>query len=223
MWVFAAMSPRSIRLASDYLLLRRQQRHAADRPQIQPQRIEARLDRQVELGFARRRRGAGLRRLLPGLGDRLDLSVLCDDRTAVCTDHVDAVLVEVGMEVSHLFLGDLHLLEARGDLGKRQEALLLTLANEPSELLHLHDGGALGQQNVDRQPSILRSRRFRSARSPGSPTLFSPTISQALPTATRCPSRLAGPWFPSTVRGGLQHKCGVIPQNRPYQSPVGRE
>src|SRR5262249_32644162 len=99
---------------------------------------------------------------------RLRLAVLRDDRTAVCTDYVDAVLVEVRVEVSHLFLGDLHLLEARGDLGERQKALLMTFANEPSELLHLNDGGLLRQQNLDRQPSILRSRRFRPPRCPGS-------------------------------------------------------
>ena len=46
---------------------------------------------------------------------------------------------------------------------------------------------------------------------PGRPH-SSPQHLPALPTATRCRSRLAGPWFPSTVRGGLQHKCGVIPQ-----------
>ena len=46
---FAAMSPRSIRFASVHLLVGGEQIHAADRAQIEPQRIKARLDGEIEL------------------------------------------------------------------------------------------------------------------------------------------------------------------------------
>jgi hypothetical protein len=88
--VAALDSPRQLDL-----LLGVEQLDPPDRAQIEPQRVEARLDREIELGLLR---SAGLRlRLLVG-GD------------AVLGEDVDPVLDQVGVEVANLLLGDLDLL-----------------------------------------------------------------------------------------------------------------
>src|SRR4051794_40138190 len=88
------------------LLLGGQQRHAPDRAQVQAQRVEARLDREVDLGFLRRL-GPGL---LARLGGGFDLVDLGRRGLAVGADDVDALLVQVLMQLPDLLLGDFDLL-----------------------------------------------------------------------------------------------------------------
>ena len=82
-----------------------QQVDPADRPQVEPQRVEARFDRQVEFLFLRR---------VPARSPPPRCCFVGAD--AVLGDHVDAVLDQVRVELRHLLLGDLHLLERRRDL-----------------------------------------------------------------------------------------------------------
>src|SRR3954454_6487868 len=118
------------------LLLRRQERHAPDRAQVEAQRVEARLDREVDLRLLRRL-AAGL---LARLGGRLDLVHLGGRRLAVGADHVDALLVQVLMELLDLLLGDLDLLEGGRDLLEGERTALLAFGDQLTEVVHLPDG-----------------------------------------------------------------------------------
>ena len=80
-----------------HLLLGRQQRDAADGAQVQAQRVERGLDRQVEL-----RPLLGGRRVRRGIAGALE--------------HVDAVIEQVRMQVLDLLLRDLDLFEHGRDL-----------------------------------------------------------------------------------------------------------
>ena len=143
MCCLAAMSPRSMRLASSDLLLGAQQRHAADRAQVQAQRVEARLDRQVDLGrFSSSRRArsplglivrlAVLRRPLASSGSSPPRSsvrlarvesppwrsagVACERIGPLARlDDLDAVLLEVAEQLVGLLARELGLLERSGD------------------------------------------------------------------------------------------------------------
>ncbi len=86
-----------MRLASDDLLLGGQQRDAADGAQVEAQRVERGLDREVEL-----RPLVGGRRIRRGIAGALE--------------HVDAVIEEIRMQVFDLLLRDLDLFEHGGDL-----------------------------------------------------------------------------------------------------------
>ena len=78
------------------LLLGRQQLDAADRAQVEAQRVEARLDREVDLGLLGRRPRRAARR-----SARASTFPFSDGRgLAVGTDDVDAVLVEVGVQLA---------------------------------------------------------------------------------------------------------------------------
>src|SRR5207244_11092243 len=113
---------------------------AADRAQVEAQRVEARLDSEVELGLLRLPRLVALLRLLVG-GE------------AVLGDDVDAVLDQVGVEVMHLLLGDLDLLKRPGDLLEGQVAALAALADERPKLLRVLEGKVavqLGRSSVRR-------------------------------------------------------------------------
>src|SRR5204862_1366840 len=81
-----------------------------------------------------------------GPGRSLDLPVLRGGGFAVGADHVDSVLLQIRMELSHLFLGDLDLLEALRDLLEGQEAALLALADKGSKLLDLSDRSFIREQ-----------------------------------------------------------------------------
>ena len=50
------------------------------------------------------------------------------------------------MQLLHLLLGDLHLLEARLDLREGQEAALLTLGDQRSQLVELRDRSLIRQK-----------------------------------------------------------------------------
>ena len=97
----------------------------ADRAQVETKRVEARLDREVELRLLRRL--ALLRLLLLVSGD----PVLADD--------VDAVVDQVGVKAPDLLLGDLDLLERRGDLLESQETLVLALRDQRADLLEIDE------------------------------------------------------------------------------------
>ena len=93
------------------LLVGGEQLDPADRAQVEAQRVEARLDRQVELGLLRAARLRLALRLLVG-GE------------PVLGDHVDAVLDQVGVQALDLLLGDLDLLERLRDLLEGEIAAL---------------------------------------------------------------------------------------------------
>ena len=152
MWRLAAMSPRSMRLASSISSVGGEQVDAADRAQVEAQRVEARLDSQVELGLLRLPRLVALLRLLVG-GE------------AVLGDDVDAVLDQVGVEVLHLLLGDLDLLERPGDLLEGQVAALAALGDERPKLVRVLEGKVAVQ---------LRS-------CPRAGVLFAPAVCSRLP------------------------------------------
>ena len=169
-WRLATMSPRSIRFASSISCSRGQQLDPADRAQVEAQRVEARLDRQVELGLLRLPRLARLLRLLVG-GD------------AVLGDHVDAVLDQVGVQVADLLLGDLDLLERGGDLLEGQVAALAPLGDQRAQLLGVRKrgspfepGGRLLAAVACRRP---RRHRRRSAEPSPSQTLPAPSSPRA--------------------------------------------
>ena len=107
------------------LLARAEQRHAADLPQVEAQRVEARLDGQV------------------------DLKLLTFDRllgdTTLGLMQLNPVLDEIGVEVLDLLLGDLNLDQCGGNLADQEEAPLLA---DLHELLELVD---LGQLDIDGQ------------------------------------------------------------------------
>ena len=83
------------------LAVGREQLHLADRAQVEPQRIQAGLDRQVDLGLARVRRI--LRRAGLGLRGRHGLAFSRDD--------LDPLVQQIRVQLRDLLLGDLHLFQ----------------------------------------------------------------------------------------------------------------
>ncbi len=119
----AALDP----LGEEDLLVRREQLDAPDRPQVEPQRVQARLDRQVDLGLARGRLGA--------VPVDLDQS----GRAIVAGDDLHAVFLQVGVELEDLLLGELDLLERRRDLLEGEVAALLADGHEPAHLIYFEE------------------------------------------------------------------------------------
>ena len=63
------------------------------------------------------------------------------------------------MQLPDLLLGDLYLFQAGRDLLERQKALLLPFGDQAPKLLHLEDGGLVGQQYLSLgAQAIPRSR-----------------------------------------------------------------
>ena len=135
-----------------------EQLDAADRPQVETQGVERRLDRQVDLRLARRVRGL---RLLPA-SCRLEAATLGGRQLAIGADDVDPFAFQVRMQLRDLFLRDLHLFKRGGDLLERQEATLLTLGDQRTELVDLRDGRVARQQCIGLccQTLIFRDERF---------------------------------------------------------------
>jgi len=140
------------------LELRRQQRHAADRAQVQPQRIERRLDGEVELGLLGDL-GRAVDGRLAGLGRGLDLRALRLRVAAVGADDVDALLRQEQVQLAKLLLGDIDLLERRRDVVERQKAALLALRDQGPKLIQFMDGRLVSQQNF----RLDRSAPLRAA------------------------------------------------------------
>jgi hypothetical protein len=148
-------------LGERHLLLGGQQRDAADRPQVEPQRVQRRLDGEVDLrllaGFGRRRW-----RLALG-GDGFGAAALGRDGLAVRRDDRDPLLIEMRVELRQLLLRDLDLFERGGDLLDGEEPALLPFVDERSELVELRDGCLVSKQNVglgaQPDPCGRRSRR----------------------------------------------------------------
>ena len=92
------------------LLAGGEQRHATDLTQVEAQRVEARLDGQVDLG-------------LLALNDLLR-------NAALGLVQLDAVLDEIGVEILDLLFGDLDLLQRRGNLADQKEPALLADVDE---------------------------------------------------------------------------------------------
>ena len=135
----AALDP----LGQRDFLLRGEQLHAPDRAQVQPQGVQARLDREVDLGLPRR---VGV--LLPaGLGP-LEAAALADRGPPVVGDDVDALLLQVRMELGDLLLRDLDLLQRGGDLREGQDASVLAFRYERAKFIDLRDGDLFRQQHV---------------------------------------------------------------------------
>ena len=155
----AALDP----LRERHLLLGGEQLDLADRAQVQPQRVEARLDRQVELRSPRlaRARPPGAATLPSAAGSTHQLG----------RDQLDSLIDQMRVELAQLLVGELELLEARGELFLRQEAPLLALRKKLPQLLEL-----LGSAT---------SARSTSSRDATSPTVDLP-IADIRPLA--CPS-----------------------------------
>jgi len=130
-------------LGERHLLLGGEQGDAADRPQVEPQGVQRRLDREVD------RRLLGLVDLLllaARLRGGLQLGPLVRHGLAVRGDDLDAVLLQVGVQLADLLLRDVDLLQGRGDLLDRQNPLLLSLGDQRPQLVHLDDGCLVRQQ-----------------------------------------------------------------------------
>src|SRR6185437_14057225 len=134
------------------LLLSAQQWHAPDRAQVEAQRVEARLDRQVDVRAAQLLQARAQARalvlallslllvaplaLLLGAGAGADRLAHLGRRLARSED-LDAVLPQVAQEVLSLLRRELRLLDRRTDRVRAQEAALLPLGDDALKLLHL--------------------------------------------------------------------------------------
>jgi hypothetical protein len=72
------------------------------------------------------------------------------------------------VQLLHLFLGDLDLLERRGDLVEGQEAALLPVRDQAAQLVELVDRSLVRQQNfvLDRSAPLGPRYRMFGARCP---------------------------------------------------------
>ena len=122
-----------MRLRERHLLARGEQLDPPDRAQVETQRVEARLDRQVDLGLLRR----GLRGLGPVAVARHRRQAA--GRTLAVRDDLDAGVEQVRAELHDLLLRHLDLLEACRDLLERQIAPLATLDRQRAQLLDVED------------------------------------------------------------------------------------
>jgi hypothetical protein len=61
-------------------------------------------------------------------------------RLAIGADDIDALLVQVLVQLLHLLLGDFDLLEGGRDLLEGQRASLLAFGDQLTEVVHLPDG-----------------------------------------------------------------------------------
>src|SRR5829696_4471324 len=106
----------------------------ADRAQVQAQRIEARLDREVDL-----RRARSIRLLVRIPDGGLESAPFGGRGLAIGAHDVDPLALQEGVELDDLLLGDLHLFQAGGDLLERQEPTLLAFGDQRPQLVDLGD------------------------------------------------------------------------------------
>ena len=108
------------------LLVRGQQRHFPDLPQVQAQRVERRLDGEVELRalLLLCQRGLLVRRML----------------VLLTLDQLDRVVDEVRVEVLDLLFGEVDFLEPRDDLVVGEESLLCSVLYQLVKLFDVWEG-----------------------------------------------------------------------------------
>jgi hypothetical protein len=68
-------------------------------------------------------------------------------RLSVGLDDVDALLLEVGVQLLELLLGDLDFFKSRFDLPESQEPSLLSLGDQRPQLVKLRDRSLVRQQD----------------------------------------------------------------------------
>jgi hypothetical protein len=186
-------------LGQQHLLLAVQQRNPPDRAQVQAQRVEARLDRQVELGplqvleaGAQPSRGlpvrvrllaallGALRRLLIAGGCERALPV---DRVVlvaigprarlvggvVCVEHLDPLFLEVAEQLLNLLGRELGLLQRGGDRLGGQKSPLMTAGDHAPDVLHVDHGCIRDDCQPLVLPPQLRPPRLDPQRRSGEP------------------------------------------------------
>jgi hypothetical protein len=130
----AALDP----LREGHLLVSRQQRYLPDLAQVEAQRVERRLDGQVELRRLLRlrvwERGLRVRRLL----------------VLLPLDQLDRAFEQVGVEVLHLLRLQLDVLKPGSDFVVGQKPLLKTIRDEPLQFLGVE---------TTRSPPALRAEK----------------------------------------------------------------
>ncbi len=146
-----------------------EQRHAADRAQVQAQRVEAGLDREVQVGGALElqadaqparalmlgpivdlaRQRAALAGARQGVGDGAMIAPAGRlERGLARGQHLDAVLLQVAQQLLGLLGAQVRILERRGQRLSAHEAALLALADDALKLLHLHHGRLGGDRQT---------------------------------------------------------------------------
>ena len=131
-------------LCQRHLLLGVEQVDATDRAQVKPQRVEARLDGEIDLGPLALL-GARLGRVR---GGRLDRAWLRSRRPTVLLLHdVDSLLVEIRVQLLELLLCHLDLFQVRSDLIEGQKAAIVPFGDQRAQLFDLADRSLIAQQN----------------------------------------------------------------------------
>jgi hypothetical protein len=118
-----------------HLLVRGQELHLPDLSEIEPEGVERRLDREIELRHSLLvfgERGGLVRRML----------------VLLALHELDAVVDEVRVEVLDLLLRELDFLEALDDLVVREEALLDSLGYELVQLLDVRKRDIYGEHGT---------------------------------------------------------------------------
>ena len=156
-----------MRLRQRHLLVGGQQLHAPDRAQVEPQRVEARLDRQVDLRLSSAPGSP------PGRVGRALVIAAIAARSSL-RDDLDAGFQEVSVEVADLLLRDLDLLETGGDLLERQVAALASLGDQPRAAPRPRESAPRrSSKSMLLHPScliLLRQPASRPCRTPAPPT-----------------------------------------------------
>ena len=106
----------------------------ADRAQVEPQRIEARLDREVDVNFLRR----------PPAIRLVGVASLAWHRLAFGRKQIDALLAEVGAQLAQLLLCHLDLLERAHQLVEGHEAAIASGLEERPELFTVGERSLTG-------------------------------------------------------------------------------
>ena len=115
--------------------MRGEQRHLADLTQIETERVERRLDAEIELR----------RRDLDFLVRRGRLLLEGERLVLLAFDQLHRVVAQIRREVLDLLLRELDVLEGGSDLVERQKTLFLPLFDKFLELLNLRE------RNIDRE------------------------------------------------------------------------
>ena len=126
-----------------HLLLSGQEADPPDGAEVEAQRIEAGLDRQVDLDLL------ALIGISVGvaLGRGLDAVALGLRGAPVGADDDDALFIQVRVEFLDLLLGHIHLFEAGLDLGEGEKPTLLAARDQRPQLVELHNRSLVAQQN----------------------------------------------------------------------------